>query len=264
MYCTKCGNLVPDNQQICDTCGDDLFAQRDLQNVSDVAPNKPVEINNQVEPDSSNGKLHFYWEGDDSKDKSCELSIILNGTLYGPYNYNEGFVIELPIDSSKLNLEILVDGKKWLSHQFDIENGADYSSSLTGTIYKPSGLEFAISKPGEAVEENAPKIVSGGNFKTAFYSFLFPVYGIYKAITNPYYRVAAIVAGSVGFFFGFIFDLLSYSSLKDGDKLVFGFGKAELFEYEPFSILDFLINIFVGGISTIRGLLYSLFESLLG
>lgn len=89
-------------------------------------------------------------------------------------------------------------------------------------------------------------------------SFFFPVYGIYKAITDAYMRAAALIGGGIGFLLSF-----SVSFMADKyDTIGFGLGRFILLEYKPFSFLDWIINLLIGGISSINGLLRMLLESL--
>lgn len=46
------------------------------------------------------------------------------------------------------------------------------------------------------------------------------------------------------------------------DTIGFGLGRLTLLEYKPFSFLDWIINLLIGGISSINGLLRMLLESL--
>ncbi len=58
---------------------------------------------------------------------------------------------------------------------------------------------------------------------------------------------------------GFGFGLATIFSAMADDKIGFGIGRSALFEYEPFSLTDIVINLLVGGISSVRGFLSMLF-----
>lgn len=211
--------------------------------------------------------LHFEWDGSEEKMKKLkepELQLFVNNELcVNDWNYQDGFNIEIPISGTKLLIEIKIGkknsgkSKSYFKHEFDIEAGTNYYALLSGNADSLMGLKLKLSKPNEIVGESDPACYN--NFPITMMSYCFPIYGIYTAVKASYNRIAALSGAALGLIVAFI---LSNAASSDYETLAFGFGKLTLFEYEPFSLVDWIINILIGGIASIRGLLYLLLEGL--
>lgn len=209
--------------------------------------------------------LHFSWEGDSKGGNDWQLSVHLNGQEVVSSNYTEGWSSDIPLASSDRTLELKLimdrgDGRKvtLFKRSFQINPGSNYTCETEGSAKNASGLGVRFCE-GDELTEGTPK-VSGNKFYVVFMSILFPIYGIYKASTDSYMRAAALIGGAVGFILATI-----VSAMTDkGDTLAFGIGSMKIMEYEPFSFLDIVINLLIGGLASINGLLRLLLESLLG
>ena len=196
--------------------------------------------------------LHFYWVGDEKGRKATKMSLIINNEeVLSDWDYTDGFTIDVPISGSSLRIVVKIGKTNYFDHTFHIVENADYQCELLGEAASFSGLKMKMSKPNEDIEENT--MVCRRNLPVALLSFCFPIYGIYNSIQSAYNRTAALSGSAIGIILSLVF-----SSLADkGDKITF-LG----LEYEPFSFLDWIISILVGGIASLRGLLYMLLDKL--
>ena len=172
--------------------------------------------------------------------------------------YQDAWSADIPLEncSGEIDLKITVGkqgGKRttYFNRKFSITPGVNYSCEVYGSSV---GFKARFCE-GDIVDESSPKL-SGSASGIVTLSFAFPIYGIYKAITDKYFRNKALAGAAAGFFFALIMSAMA----SDGDKIGFGLGHATLFEYEPFSLTDLIINLLIGGIASIRGLLYALFS----
>lgn len=218
----------------------------------------------------SNAILHFTWEGDPKGSKGLKMNVYVDGKLATTFGYCRGTEVELTVpffSSSAAPLEkemelkctVAKDGGREITHfkrSFNVKPDTHYACHIDGSIKKSSGLSAQFCE-GEYVLGDTPKL-SGNKSYIIMMSLFFPVYGIYKAITDTYMRAAALIGGGIGFLLGLI-----VSSMADKhDTIGFGLGRLTLLEYKPFSFLDWIINLLIGGISSINGLLRMLLESL--
>lgn len=210
--------------------------------------------------------LHFSWSGDEKGFKGLKepmMYLYVNGTEYvADWDYNDGFTIDIPINTDTLNIEVKI-GKKdaekkttYFKHEFVIFSDADYSARLEGQATSFTGLNLKLSKPNADISEDTP--ACHRNLPIAMLSFCFPIYGIIDAIRSPYNRKTAIISASVGFILAMIFSAWT----PEGAETGIAFGRIVLLSYEPFSFLDWIVNILVGGIASLRGFLYLLLECL--
>lgn len=217
----------------------------------------------------SNATLHFTWEGDPKGSEEFKMNVYVDGQLATKFDYCLGAEVDLPVpffsftapDGKEIELKCTVakDGGREFTHfkrSFSVKPGKHYACHIDGSIKKSSGLSAQFCE-GEYVLGDTPKL-SGNKSYIIMMSLFFPVYGIYKAITDTYMRAAALIGGGIGFLLGLI-----VSSMADKhDTIGFGLGRLTLLEYKPFSFLDWIINLLIGGISSINGLLRMLLESL--
>lgn len=207
--------------------------------------------------------LHFTWEGDPKGDKRLEMTVNCNGKEIVTDKYTEGWNVDIPLSGDKLELKLTLgkeNGRKFTHFErvLGIKPGSNYSCLVEGSVRNTTGLGVRFCE-GDEVSDDVPKM-SGSKFGIGLLSVLFPVYGIYKGITDAYMRATALVCAAIGFMLGMITSMMA----EEGDMISFGFGRASLFEYEPFSFTDIIINLLVGGIASIRGFLYMFLESTLG
>lgn len=210
--------------------------------------------------------LHFFWTGDDKGIKGMSeqvLFLYVNGTEYvADWDYSEGFSLDVPISGTKLDIEVKIgknDSDKrgtYFKHQFEIQPNADYSASLEGQVSSFSGLKLKLSKPNEEIEDNSP--FCKRNLPVAILSFTFPIYGVIDAIRSPYNRKAAIIAAFVGFELAMLFSAF----VPEGGETGIGFGQTMIISYKPFSFLDCVCNLLIGGIASLRGFLYMILETI--
>ncbi|MBD5258523.1 MAG: hypothetical protein HDS52_07560 [Barnesiella sp.] len=207
-----------------------------------------------------NSTLHFSWAGDKKGVKGisdAELGVVINGNeLVSGADYKNDLTVDLPISGDSLDIEIRI-GKKgsekkglYFKHNFMIIPGADYSARLEGRASAFTGLSLKLSQPNQDVTSSTPACKI--NVPVALLSFMFPIYGIYGAIKLPYNRNAAIG----GAFIGFMLALIVSAMAPEGADVGIGFGKKPLVSYQPFSPLDILFNLLIGGIASLRGLLH--------
>lgn len=206
--------------------------------------------------------LHFSWEGDPSGKEEWQLGVHANGQEIATSSYTEGWAVDIPLTDTNLELKVILDtgNGRQVTHfkrAFQLNPGSNYTCVVDGSAKNSSGLGVRFCE-GDEMEEGTSKL-SGNKFNVVFMSLLFPVYGIYKAITDSYMRVSAIAGAAIGFLLGMILSAMT----EDGDTVVLGFKSIKLLEYEPFSFLDIVINLLIGGIASINGLLRLFLESLL-
>lgn len=200
-------------------------------------------------------KLTFRWTGDEKGKKGMELMMAFGNQQIGPIRYAEEYETEIPISGGPMEIKVLCGQngkhKTCIKHTFQFEHGKDYESRLSGKYTDISGLALQMSNGDECLEESAP--ACRNDLAVAMISFAFPIYGIICAARSKYNRAALLNGAGIGFVLATIF-----SAMAD-DKIGFGIGRNALFEYEPFSLTDIVINLLVGGISSVRGFLYMLF-----
>jgi len=212
--------------------------------------------------DNHTSILKFEWEGDAKGADSAMLIVTVNDTPYPPFNYNVGCELEIPIAANVAEIKVEYQHapnkrkSKAIQHTFDLESGKNYQCRLSGKIKDFSGLGLQLCPENEDIEGASVCHTDGA---IAFISFLFPIYGIIKAISCKYNKAASLLGALIGFVFSMSFSFLA----EDGDKIGFGLGHSALFEYDPFSITDITINLLIGGVSTLRGLLVLFMENIL-
>lgn len=165
--------------------------------------------------------------------------------------------VKIPVSGKTLDIEIiqkLKNGKgiKCIGHTFEIIPGNDYECSLVGKYSNFTGLGLKMSAPGQHVDDSTPAVRSC--IPIALLGFAFPIYGFYKAIFSRYNRKAGLVGALIGFGFAMIFSLMA----GDADSFGLGIGSKPFIEYKPFSVLDILFNLLIGGIASLRGVPYLL------
>ncbi len=212
-----------------------------------------------VSLNASKNVIKFSWEGDEKGKDGFKLFVTAGSFLSGAFDYNEPAEFEIPITSHEM--EIVIEstakdgGKKsvLLKHTYKFESDEVYCCRLSGRITDFSGLSLQMCTELEEVE-NQPKLKN--NVPIAILSFLFPIYGIINALRADYNRVAALVGAVSGFILAMCFSAMAGA----GDKIAFGIGHYSLIEYKAFSITDIIINILIGGVSSLRGFLYLFLE----
>lgn len=193
------------------------------------------------------------------------LSLYVNETEYvADWDYSDGFSLDVPISGTTLIIEVKIGNKDsnkrgtYFKHQFEIHPDADYSASLEGQATSFTGLKLKLSKPDGDVEDNTPACKR--NVPVAMLSFAFPIYGIINAIKSPYNRKVAIIAASVGFVLAMVFSAF----VPEGGETGIGFGRTMIISYKPFSFLDWVCNLLIGGVASLRGFLYLILETIFG
>lgn len=220
-----------------------------------------MEATSYIMEESAN--LHFSWAGDDKGLNDHALCLLVNGTeCVSDWDYQEGFDYDIPINGTTLAIEVKI-GKKGnekktthFKHEFEIEPNSNYSAALEGKCLSFTGLKLKLSKPNENVEDDTPSCYN--NAPIAILSFCFPIYGIFRAIRSSYNRKASIYGAAIGFILAMVFS----AAIPEGYETGIGFGRTMLISFEPFSFLDWLTNLLVGGIASLRGLLYLLLDAL--
>ncbi len=206
--------------------------------------------------------LHLTWEGDLDGKEDWVLGIHVNGQEAVSASYTDAWTVDIPLTGSNLELKVTLDAGKGrqLTHfkrVFQLNPGSNYTCVVDGSAKNASGLGVRFCE-GDEMTEDAKKL-SGNKVMVGFLSVLFPVYGIYKGITDAYMRSVALICACAGFMLSMIMSLMT----EEGDMIGFGIGHKPWFEYEPFSFLDIVINLLIGGIASINGLLRLFLESLL-
>lgn len=210
--------------------------------------------------------LHFSWAGDLDGVKGMKdpvLCLYFNGkVVVSDWDYTDGFSIDIPITGNTMEIEVKIGErgkekrKSCLKHTFDRVPGASYWAELEGKVSSFMGLKLKLSRPDETLDDSTP--VCHPDTPIAMLSFCFPIYGIINAIRSKYNRKAAVIGAAVGFLLAMIFS----ASVPRGYETGIGFGRTMLIEYEPFSLLDWIFNLLVGGIASFRGLIYLILEGL--
>ena len=93
--CEECGETVPSLSVNCPKCG---------------APIKKTPMNNQ--PCASSSVLKLNWEGKYAMVKTS-IEVIVNGQSLGEYSYNDGFEIEIPIQSTIMDITLRCNSMKF-------------------------------------------------------------------------------------------------------------------------------------------------------
>lgn len=93
--CEECGETVPSLSVSCPKCG---------------APIKKAPMNNQ--PCASSSVLKLNWGGKYAMVKTS-IEVFVNGESLGVYSYNDGFEIEIPIQSTIMNITLRCQSMKF-------------------------------------------------------------------------------------------------------------------------------------------------------
>ncbi len=187
------------------------------------------------------------------------LTLTVGDIVCEPFKYSEGCEIEIPLKNSAAEIKVEFQGnpeqKKGacIKQTFNFEPGQDYQCRLGGRITNFTGLGLQLCSDSEDIED---KPTCRNNLPIALLSFCFPIYGIINAIRSNYNRKAALWGALIGFIVATSFSAMP----EEGEYIGFGIGRMTLFEYEPFSIIDIVINLLIGGVSTLRGFVYLLFN----
>lgn len=206
--------------------------------------------------------LRLTWEGDLDGQENWVMGVYVNGQEAVSTSYTDAWTVDIPLSDENLELKITVtrDNGRTITHFkriFKINPHSNYTCVVDGSVKKASGLGVRFCE-GDEMDENVSK-VSGNKGMIVFLSVMFPAYGIYKAITDAYMRASALIGACAGFMLGMI---ISFMANEEGDMIGFGIGHKPWFEYEPFSFLDIVINLLIGGAASIRGLVAMMFESI--
>ena len=211
--------------------------------------------------------LNFEWVGDQKGIKGLknpEMRVFIDGVEVCRVSYKEPVSFQVPLNSSSVAIKVNIcnaDKEKQLCYfkgTFSINGGKDYSCRLFGQASSFTGLKLKFSKGDSPVKDSDP--VCRNSLPVSVLAFCFPIYGLCNAATSKYNRIAALLGTAVGLGLSTISSWMAY----DSDELIgFGFGQTSLMDYEPFSAADWIINLLIGGISSLRGLLYLLIDNLL-
>ncbi|MDE6351739.1 MAG: hypothetical protein K2K88_01155 [Muribaculaceae bacterium] len=213
--------------------------------------------------------LKIEWKGNDGAKDLVILYINDENTKF-EFDHNESFEAEIPIEGNQLNIVIKVGSKSkeitCFSRIIDIDETSSYSCLIGGAFTHMGGFTLQLSKPNQEVTEEDPIYYHSntrkymGIFQDAFVCFCFPVYGFYKGFAKKKNWIFDLLAGCFGFILSLIF---SKMAALEHATVVLGFRSVEILKYEPFSILDWLINLLVGGVSSLLGLFRLFIESFL-
>ncbi|MCM1006221.1 MAG: hypothetical protein NC402_08005 [Prevotella sp.] len=205
--------------------------------------------------------LKFTWEGDAKGKDSALLTLTVDNIAYELFNYSEGcsFSITLPQkpnDEIKIEYQKNPDSKKHtcVKGMFEFPSQEDYDCLPSGKVSRLSGLALQVC-PNMDLKGVETKPKCRNNLAVATASFAFPIYGIYNAMRSHYNRTAVICGAAFGFGIAMLFSSIAKSHY---DEIGTGVGHHAIFTYDPFSVTDIIINLLIGGISSIRGLLYYL------
>lgn len=261
MKCKNCGEEMYPNLPFCPNCGVENKADAIVEN--EVSVGTPAEATARPTENavSEPAVMHFEWAGTSKGKKSWVMSVVINGNEMVEGSYQDAWSCDIPLDGcgDEIELKIVVgisESKKQTSFKrvFSIKPSTNYYCAVSGSTQDFTGLGVKFNE-GDIELDSTPTI-PGSVFGVAFMAFLFPIYGIYKGFTLKIVRNAAFGGAIAGFFLS----LIMSSMAEDGDMIGFGFGHTALFEYEPFSVTDIVINLILGGIASLRGFLYMLLD----
>jgi len=205
--------------------------------------------------------LNFTWYGDADGKDTAVMTLTVGGHVFDNLSVQDGFTIDIPITERYAEIKVQVakaPGKSQstcIKHIFEFELGKNYECKLSGSMKK--GFCLQMSDGDGYVTDDTPKLRN--SLQVGFTSFLFPIYGIIQAIISKYNRVGYIGGAVAGFLLATIFS----ASADSDEEIGLGFGSHTLIEYEPFSFLDHLVNILIGGCASLLGLIRALVIGLL-
>ena len=212
--------------------------------------------------------LKFSWPGKDRLVGDLDMVVYINGEENGhDFLYTQPFQMEVPIEGNELSIEIKHRYKDReatdFSHTIPIEENASYSCNLLGELDGSSQFFIRLSEPNKDVTDS-DKVYYHNAFmgaiatmKDAFWSFAFPILGFYRGFKAENHRTLSWISGLCGFILSII-----VSAMASGHTIVLGFRNFKLLEFEPFSFTDWILNLFVGGIASLWGLVRLIIEGL--
>lgn len=214
-------------------------------------------MNNQT-LNSAYNTLTIDWKGNAEAKEGSLLYLTVNGQAFEPISYKDAATMQVPLNTHapvSLKVEVMLKpGDKKITgfkNNFNPVKGENHSCQILGKLPSQSGMKVKMSNGNKPIDDSTPACYAPGY--VGVQSFFFPVYGIIRAIRTEYNRAEALACAGIGFGLATILSCTA-------DRVAFGFGRHALFEYDPFSITDILINLLIGGIASLRGLIALFFS----
>lgn len=118
--CNECGQMVSDKASTCPKCGAPIEPSIKCEECGEsISPlsiscpkcGAPIRKNSSNQPcaSSSSSVLRISWKGKYAVVKTS-IEIIVNGKSLGLYSYNDGFEIDIPIQSTIMDIALRCNG----------------------------------------------------------------------------------------------------------------------------------------------------------
>lgn len=203
---------------------------------------------------SSSPTLHLKWNGE-VKQKIVYVEV--NGNCTDPIASEDAVEFEFPIASNEVQLNVSTGKKSLIKSNFKIDSDNDYWCEVSGRTKDYLGLKIQISD-NQLEIDSAPACYS--DTRIGIMAFLFPIYGFVKAF-GKYNKKAGLIGALSGFVFSIILTSI-LTAISGDDTIVIAFRRWEILEYEPFSFIDFAINILMGGLLSLKQIFIIVLEAI--